>query len=38
MAELQAFLHDTIGVPTGAIVSAVADEHPGSHEACDAGE
>jgi ABC-type phosphate/phosphonate transport system substrate-binding protein len=38
MAQLQAFLRDNVGVPTGAIVSAVAQEHLGSHEACDAGE
>jgi hypothetical protein len=37
-AELQAFLHDTFGHPTGAIVSGAAHEHLGSHEACDAGE
>jgi ABC-type phosphate/phosphonate transport system substrate-binding protein len=36
--ELQAFLHDTFGHPTGAIVSEVAHQHLGSHEACDAGE
>jgi len=38
MAELQAFLRDTFGHPTGAIVSDVAHQHLGSHEACDAGE
>jgi hypothetical protein len=37
-AELQAFLRDTFGHPTGAIVSEVAHQHLGSHEACDAGE
>ena len=38
VAELQAFLHDAFGNQTGAIVSAAAHEHLGSHEACDAGE
>ena len=38
VAELQAFLKDTFGDPTGAIVSAAAKQHLGSHEACDAGE
>jgi hypothetical protein len=37
-AELQAFLRRTFGHPTGAIVSGVAKQHLGSHEACDAGE
>jgi ABC-type phosphate/phosphonate transport system substrate-binding protein len=38
VAELQAFLKDNFGHPTGAIVSAAAKQHLGSHEACDAGE
>ena len=38
VAELQRFLRDTFGHPTGAIVSAVAKQHLGSHAACDAGE
>jgi hypothetical protein len=38
VAELQAFLKDTFGHPTGAIISAAAKQHLGSHEACDAGE
>lgn len=38
MKELQAFLRDTFGHPIGAIVSEVAHQHLGSHEACDAGE
>jgi hypothetical protein len=38
VAELQAFLLDTFGHPTGAIVSGAAQLHLGSHEACDAGE
>jgi len=38
VAELQAFLHNTFGNQTGAIVSAAAHQHLGSHEACDAGE
>jgi ABC-type phosphate/phosphonate transport system substrate-binding protein len=38
VAELQAFLKDEFGRPTGAIVSAAAKQHLGSHEACDAGE
>lgn len=38
MKELQAFLRDAFGHPTGAIVSEVAHQHLGSHEACDAGE
>jgi ABC-type phosphate/phosphonate transport system substrate-binding protein len=38
VAELQAFLKDTFGRPTGAVISAAAKEHLGSHEACDAGE
>jgi ABC-type phosphate/phosphonate transport system substrate-binding protein len=38
VAELQAFLKDTFGHPTGAIVSGAAKQHLGSHEACDAGE
>jgi hypothetical protein len=37
-AELQAFLRNAIGHPTGAIVSEVAHQHLGSHEACDAAE
>ena len=36
--ELQTFLHDTFGHHTGAIISEVAHQHLGSHEACDAGE
>jgi hypothetical protein len=35
MAELQAFLRDVVGHPTGAVISAVAKLHLGSHEACD---
>jgi len=38
MPELQRFLRDTFGTPTGAVVSQVAHLHLGSHEACDAGE
>ena len=38
MKELQAFLRDNVGHPTGAIVSEAAHLHLGSHEACDAGE
>lgn len=38
VAELQAFLHSTFGHPTGMIVSDVAHQHLGSHEACDAAE
>lgn len=38
MKELQAFLHDNFPHQTGAIVSEVAHQHLGSHEACDAGE
>jgi hypothetical protein len=38
MPELQQFLRDTFGTPTGAVVSEVAHEHLGSHEACDEGE
>jgi hypothetical protein len=37
-AELQAFLRQAFGHQTGAIVSEVAHQHLGSHEACDAGE
>jgi len=37
-AELQELLRDAFGHPTGAIVSEVAQQHLGSHEACDAGE
>jgi hypothetical protein len=37
-SDLQAFLRDAFGHPTGAIVSEVAHQHLGSHEACDAGE
>jgi hypothetical protein len=37
-AELQAFLHHTFGHRAGTIVSGVAKQHLGSHEACDAGE
>lgn len=38
MAELQAFLHDTFGHQSGAIVSETARLRLGSHEACDAAE
>ena len=38
MKELQAFLHDNFPHQAGAIVSEVAHQHLGSHEACDAGE
>lgn len=38
MAELQAYLRENVGHPTGAAVSEAAHEHLGSHEACDAGE
>jgi ABC-type phosphate/phosphonate transport system substrate-binding protein len=38
MEELQAFLRDAFGHPTGAIVSGAAHLHLGSHEACDEGE
>jgi hypothetical protein len=38
VAELQAFLRDSFGPPTGAIVSGAAKLHLGSHEACDADE
>jgi len=37
-AQLQAFLREAFGHPTGAIVSEAAQQHLGSHEACDAGE
>lgn len=37
-AQLQAFLRDTFGHPTGAIVREVAHQHLGSHEDCDAVE
>ena len=37
-AALQALLRDAFGHPTGAIISEVAHQHLGSHEACDAGE
>ena len=36
--ELQAFLHDNFPHESGAIISEVAHQHLGSHEACDAGE
>jgi hypothetical protein len=36
--ELQAILRDAFGHPTGAIISQVARQHLGSHEACDEGE
>jgi hypothetical protein len=36
MKELQAFLRDAVGHPTGSIISEVAKLHLGSHEACDA--
>ena len=38
VAELQRFLRDAFGHPTGSIVSEAAHLHLGSHEACDAGE
>ena len=38
VAELQRFLHSTFGHSSGAIVSGVAKQNLGSHEACDAGE
>jgi hypothetical protein len=38
VAELQAFLKNNFGHPTGGIVSGAAKLHLGSHEACDAGE
>ena len=38
VAELQVFLRNTFGHPTGAVVSDFAHLHLGSHEACDAGE
>lgn len=38
MAELQQWLRDNVGPPTGAVVSEAAHLHLGSHEACDAGE
>jgi hypothetical protein len=38
MAELQAWLRANVGTPTGAVVSQIAHQHLGSHEACDAGE
>jgi hypothetical protein len=38
MAELQEFLREVVGHPTGVIVSDVAHLHLGSHEACDAAE
>jgi hypothetical protein len=38
MPELQQFVKDNLGKPSGAIVSAEAKRHAGSHEACDAGE
>ena len=34
-AQLQAFLQDAFGQPTGAIVSSVAKLHEVSHAACD---
>ena len=37
-AELQAFLRRSVGHPTGTIISGVAKQHLGSHEACDTGE
>lgn len=37
VAELQVFLRNTFGHPTGAAVSEFASFHLGSHEACDAG-
>jgi hypothetical protein len=36
MPELQRYLRENVGRPTGAVISAVAHEHLGSHEACDA--
>jgi hypothetical protein len=38
VAELQAFLHANFPHQSGAVVSEVAHQHLGSHEACDAGE
>jgi hypothetical protein len=39
MPELQAFVKDAFpGVPSGAIVSATAKVHAGSHAECDASE
>ena len=38
MPELQRWLRDTFGAPTGAVVREVAQLHLGSHEACDEGE
>jgi hypothetical protein len=38
VAELQAFLHEAFPQQTGAVVSEVAHQHLGSHEACDEGE
>jgi hypothetical protein len=38
IAELQAFVRDAFGHPTGAIFGDAAHQHLGSHEACDAGE
>jgi hypothetical protein len=38
MPELQQFLKDNAGKPTGAVVSTEAKRHLGSHEGCDAGE
>jgi ABC-type phosphate/phosphonate transport system substrate-binding protein len=35
VAELQAFLKDTFGHEAGAVISAVAKLHEGSHAACD---
>ena len=37
-AELQAFLRDAVGHPTGPVITEAAQQHLGSHEACDAGE
>ena len=37
-AQLQAFLHDNFPHQSGAVVSEVAHQHLGSHEACDATE
>jgi hypothetical protein len=37
-AQLQAYLREVFGHPTGVIVSEAAQQHLGSHEACDAGE
>jgi hypothetical protein len=38
MPEVQQWLRANVGRPTGAVISQVAHQHLGSHEACDAGE